>query len=76
LYTKNSTIFIENVKRFSVNSYSIDFVDKSETRISIEPKDIVRLYEALKLTIERNGSNFEDYCDKLFSTDLIKFLED
>lgn len=66
MYSINSFIVIEDIVKFSPGADSTDFVDKTETKFTIRSKDVVKLYEGLKHSMEKSGFNFEEYCDKLF----------
>lgn len=66
MYTKNGNIIIEEIKSYSPGYSQTTFKDASDTYITISNKDIVRIYECLKMQCERSDTNFKEYCDNLF----------
>ena len=64
----NGTIYISGIQGMSpaINENS-HFRDGQNNNIMIENSLIIRLYEMLKYYHEKNGSNFEDYCNELFN---------
>jgi len=66
MYTENGSIVIERVVRFSVHEKCTSAVDITESNFVIPNSELVRLYEVLKLTVERQGRDWSKYCDNLF----------
>lgn len=64
-------LFLEDVIRFSPMSYGVDFTDESETNFHIPMKALIRLYEGTKFQMEKNGVNWEEFCDKQFKGEII-----
>jgi hypothetical protein len=69
MYTQNGTIILERIVRFSHHDKHTSTVDITESRVDIPNREIVRLYECLKLVVERRGLDWKDYCDRLFEDD-------
>lgn len=69
MYTKNNCIIIEEMKGYSPGDKVTGFTDISGTNFVINNKDVVRIYECLKMRCERTGADFSKYCDSLFQGD-------
>ena len=66
MYSVGQYIIIEDIISFSPNMKDIDFTDKSGAKFTLQNKDIIRLRDGLKFSIEKCGQNFKKYSDKLF----------
>jgi hypothetical protein len=64
-------IFLDDVIRFSPMSYGVDFTDESETNFHIPMKALIKLYEGAQFQIEKNGQNWEEFCDMQFKGETI-----
>lgn len=64
--TSSGKIILEDAVRFSPTYIGVDYTDESEIRIHIPMKLLVRLYEGSKYQLEKNGYNWEEFCNTLF----------
>jgi hypothetical protein len=66
--TSNGTIILDDTVRFTVSlsEYS-QYVDSTEMRIVIPNSLIVRLYESLKHTADKQHVDFDNFCNSLFN---------
>ena len=62
---KNGYVVIDDCTGFSFFDKEIKFVSNG-TYIYIPTKTVIRLYEALKCTKEKDGINWKKYTDKFF----------
>lgn len=65
--TQNGRIIIERVVRFSPTYDGVSFTDESETNLYMSIKDLIRLYEGTKFSLEGRGVNWEKFCNELFN---------
>jgi hypothetical protein len=66
MYTKNDNIIIEEIKSYSPGYTQTTFRDVSGACITINNKDVIRIYECLKMQCEKSDTDFKEYCDNLF----------
>jgi predicted DNA binding CopG/RHH family protein len=62
-----TVIYDEKLKNISVDGDVVHFYDEYSTRTRIPIKILAHLYEIAKFDKERQGINFEEYVNSLFS---------
>ena len=79
---KNGRVILHDATMFTPNFDFIDYIDPDLNKISIPTKLVIRLYEGLRHKLVRDGVDFDQFCDVIFSLkqenqfmeDLIYFL--
>jgi hypothetical protein len=66
--TAKGVIILEDAKRFSPDSSGVTYTDESEMTIHIPMKLLVRLYEGARFHMDRDGTDWNDFCDTLFES--------
>jgi len=66
MYTENGSIVLERVVSFSCYHKYTATTDITGSRVEYPNAEIIRLYEALKMTVERRGGDWIEYCNRLF----------
>jgi len=68
--TSGNNIILTDCGNISLNHRSISYVDEEGTRIVVPHKLLVHLHDMLKFDIEKNGIDFNKYCERLFEEKL------
>jgi len=67
MYSKNGAIIIEEIMSYSPGAKETFMRDQTGIQFMISNKDLIRLYEGLKYTVEKTlKKNFDEYCNSLF----------
>ena len=64
---KNGRVILQDATMFTPNFDFIDYIDPDLNKISIPTKLVIRLYEGLRHKLVRDGVDFDQFCDVIFS---------
>jgi len=65
--TTNGQIILEDASGFMPVAGGVEYTDASNTRVFIPYSLLIRVYDGVKYHWERNGIDWEQFCDSLFT---------